>query len=130
MEEFELAEFTYEINKTAAELAKHQAEEFTRRDPSKPRFVAGSIGPTKVQLSLNPDEPGVRPVQFDDMVASYTEQVRGLIDGGVDLLLPETSFDTLNMKACLFAIRESTSTSTASNCRSWCRARSSTAAGR
>jgi len=106
MEEFELAEFTYEINKTAAELAKRQAEEFTRRDPSKPRFVAGSIGPTKVQLSLNPDEPGVRPVTFDDMVASYTEQVRGLIDGGVDILLPETSFDTLNMKACLFAIRE------------------------
>jgi 5-methyltetrahydrofolate--homocysteine methyltransferase len=106
MEEFELAEFTYEINRTAAELAKRQAEEFTRRDPSKPRFVAGSIGPTKVQLSLNPDEPGVRPVQFDDMVASYTEQVRGLIDGGVDILLPETSFDTLNMKACLFAIRE------------------------
>ena len=106
MEEFDLAEFTYEINKTAAELAKRQAEEFTRRDPSKPRFVAGSIGPTKVQLSLNPDEPGVRPVQFDDMVASYTEQVRGLVDGGVDILLPETSFDTLNMKACLFAIRE------------------------
>jgi 5-methyltetrahydrofolate--homocysteine methyltransferase len=106
MEEFELAEFTYEINRTAAELAKRQAEEFTRRDPSKPRFVAGSIGPTKVQLSLNPDEPGVRPVKFDDMVASYTEQVRGLIDGGVDILLPETSFDTLNMKACLFAIRE------------------------
>ncbi|MHC4875043.1 MAG: methionine synthase [Planctomycetota bacterium] len=106
MEEFELAEFTYEINKTAVELAKSLAAEFTERDPSKPRFVAGSIGPTKVQLSLNPDEPGVRPVKFEDMVASYSEQVRGLMDGGVDLLLPETSFDTLNMKACLFAISE------------------------
>lgn len=102
MEEFELAEHTYAINKAAAEIAKRATAEFST--PDKPRFVAGSIGPTKVQLSLNPDEPGVRPTNFDDMVASYTEQVRGLIDGGVDLLLPETSFDTLNMKACLFAI--------------------------
>jgi len=102
MEEFELAEYTYAINKAAAEIAKRAAEEFST--PDKPRFVAGSIGPTKVQLSLNPDEPGVRPTNFDDMVASYTEQIRGLIDGGADLLLPETSFDTLNMKACLFAI--------------------------
>ena len=102
MEEFELAEHTYAINKAAAEIAKRVAEEFST--PDKPRFVAGSIGPTKVQLSLNPDEPGVRPTNFDDMVASYTEQIRGLINGGVDLLLPETSFDTLNMKACLFAI--------------------------
>lgn len=102
MEEFELADHTYAINKAAAEIAKRATEKFST--PDKPRFVAGSIGPTKVQLSLNPDEPGVRPTNFDDMVASYTEQIRGLIDGGVDLLLPETSFDTLNMKACLFAI--------------------------
>ena len=102
MEEFELAEHTYAINKAAAEIAKRATEKFST--PDKPRFVAGSIGPTKVQLSLNPNEPGVRPTTFDDMVASYTEQIRGLIDGGVDLLLPETSFDTLNMKACLFAI--------------------------
>jgi 5-methyltetrahydrofolate--homocysteine methyltransferase len=102
MEEFQLAEHTYAINKAAAEIAKRATADFST--PDKPRFVAGSIGPTKVQLSLNPDEPGVRPTNFDDMVASYTEQVRGLIDGGVDLLLPETSFDTLNMKACLFAI--------------------------
>ena len=104
MEEFELAEHTYAINKAAAEIAKRAAELFSTRD--KPRFVAGSIGPTKVQLSLNPDEPGVRPVTFEDMVASYSVQIRGLIDGGADLLLPETSFDTLNMKACLFAIAE------------------------
>ncbi len=102
MEEFQLAEHTYAINKAAAEIAKRATDDFST--PDKPRFVAGSIGPTKVQLSLNPDEPGVRPTNFDDMVASYMEQVRGLIDGGVDLLLPETSFDTLNMKACLFAI--------------------------
>jgi 5-methyltetrahydrofolate--homocysteine methyltransferase len=102
MEEFELAEHTYAINKAAAEIAKRATEDFST--PDKPRFVAGSIGPTKVQLSLNPNEPGVRPTDFDDMVASYTEQIRGLIDGGADLLLPETSFDTLNMKACLFAI--------------------------
>ncbi len=106
MEEFGLDDVTYEINKRAAELAKGVAESVTALNPDKPRFVAGSIGPTKVQLSLNAAEPGTRPVSFDQMVASYTEQIRGLVDGGVDLLLPETSFDTLNMKACLFAISE------------------------
>ena len=102
LEEFDLAGQTYAINRAAAEIARRAAEDFSTAD--QPRFVAGSIGPTKVQLSLNPAEPGVRPTTFDDMVESYTEQIRGLIDGGVDLLLPETSFDTLNMKACLFAI--------------------------
>lgn len=104
LEEYQLDHLTYELNKTAAELAKRVTEEFTRKNPDKPRFVAGSIGPTNRQLSMNADDPGTRPVKFDDMVASYAEQVRGLIDGGVDLLLPETSFDTLNMKAALFAI--------------------------
>ncbi|MGD9854098.1 MAG: methionine synthase, partial [Planctomycetaceae bacterium] len=102
--EFGLADLTREINRTAVELARREADRLTRRDPSKPRFVAGSIGPTNVQLSLNANNPGTRPIQFNDQVASYSEQVRGLLDGGVDLLLPETSFDTLNMKACLFAI--------------------------
>jgi 5-methyltetrahydrofolate--homocysteine methyltransferase len=106
MEEFGLADLTYELNKTAAELARSVAEEFTRKNPAKPRFVAGSIGPTKVQLSFNADKPGYRPVTFEQMVASYAEQIRGLLDGGVDLLLPETSFDTLNMKACLYAIEQ------------------------
>lgn len=106
MEEFGLAEFTREINVTAARLAKSVCAEFTASTPKKPRFVAGSIGPTKVLLSFNADKPGYRPVTFDQMVASYAEQVRGLIEGGVDLLLPETSFDTLNMKACLFAIED------------------------
>lgn len=104
LEEYQLDHLTYELNKTAAELAKSVTEEFTKKNPDKPRFVAGSIGPTNRQLSMNADDPGTRPVKFDDMVASYAEQVRGLIDGGVDLLLPETSFDTLNMKAALFAI--------------------------
>ncbi|MGH7127847.1 MAG: homocysteine S-methyltransferase family protein, partial [Planctomycetaceae bacterium] len=104
--EFQLAEFTYDINKAAAELARAAAEEFTERDPDRPRFVAGSIGPTKISLSLSKDtdDPGRRDATFDEVVASYTEQIRGLVEGGVDILLPETSFDTLTMKACLFAI--------------------------
>jgi 5-methyltetrahydrofolate--homocysteine methyltransferase len=102
--EHQLEHRAYELNKVAAELARSVADEFTKKNPSKPRFVAGSIGPTKMFLSYNPDQPDVRPVTFDQMVASYKEQIRGLVDGGVDLLLPETSFDTLNMKACLFAI--------------------------
>ena len=78
----------------------------TRRDPDRPRFVAGSIGPTNKTLSMgvNVEDPGHRDVTFDEMVANYTEQIRGLVAGGVDLLLPETSFDTLVLKACLFAI--------------------------
>ena len=107
LEEYQLDPFTYEINRTAARIARRVAEEFTDRTPERPRFVAGSIGPTKVMLSLcGKEEPGVRSHTYDQMVDSYTEQIRGLIDGGVDLLLPETSFDTLNMKACLFAISQ------------------------
>ncbi|TWT58037.1 Methionine synthase [Thalassoglobus neptunius] len=104
LEEYQLSDLTYEINKTAAELARRAADDYTKKTPDKPRFVAGSIGPTNRQLSMNADEPGARPVTFDQMAASYAEQVRGLIDGGVDILLPETSFDTLNMKAALVAI--------------------------
>ena len=106
LEEFDLAEHTREMNRLAAEIARSAADEFTVRSPEKPRFVAGSIGPTKVQLSMSvdADDAGHRSHTYDQMVDSYAEQVRGLLDGGVDLLLPETSFDTLNMKACLFAI--------------------------
>ena len=103
MREFDLSDIVHELNQTAAELARSVADEFTARD-GKPRFIAGSIGPTNVTLAYNADEKGVRKVLFDEMVESYAEQVRGLLDGGVDLLLPETSFDTLNMKSCLFAI--------------------------
>ncbi len=106
MEEFGLAELTHELNVAAAELARGVADEYTKKNPDKPRFVAGSIGPTKVTLSMSQDaeNPGHRLFTFDQVADSYAEQVRGLLDGGVDLLLPETSFDTLNMKACLFAI--------------------------
>jgi 5-methyltetrahydrofolate--homocysteine methyltransferase len=101
-----LQDHAYEINKAAAQCARRVADEFTKRTPHKPRFVAGSIGPSDQSLSLSPkvEDPGYREVTFDDMVASYTPQVQGLLDGGVDLLLPETSFDTLILKACLFAI--------------------------
>ena len=104
MKEFELSHIVRELNLTGAELARKCADEYTAKNSKKPRYVAGSIGPTNVQLSMNADAPGTRVVSFDDMVESYAEQVRGLLDGGVDLLLPETSFDTLNMKSCLFAI--------------------------
>ncbi len=104
--EFGLGELTYEMNKAAAEVARRAADDFTKKNPDKPRFVAGSIGPTKVQLSFNADQPGHRPVSFDQMADSYAEQVRGLLDGGADFLLPETSFDTLNMKSCLYAIAQ------------------------
>ncbi len=106
--EFELQDHVAELNVAAAELARRAADEYTRKDPGKPRFVAGSIGPTKAQLSMgiHVEDPGRRDTTFDQMVATYKEQVRALIDGGVDILLPETSFDTLVMKASLAAIDE------------------------
>ena len=108
LHEFKLSEYTHEINMAAAGLAREVADEFTKKDPSKPRFVAGSIGPTNVMLSMsqNADDPGHRSNNYDQVVASYYEQIKGLVEGGVDILLPETSFDTLNLKACLFAISE------------------------
>src|SRR5262249_34114700 len=104
--EFALEEHVFEINQTAAEIACRVANEFTRHNPDRPRFVAGSIGPTNKTLSMGThvEDPGRRDVTFDQMVASYTEQIKGLIAGGVDILLAETSFDTLVLKACLFAI--------------------------
>src|SRR5438128_5878767 len=106
--EFELQEHVFELNKRAAEIARRAAEDYTRRTPDRPRFVAGSIGPTKKTLSLgiHVEDPGRRDVTFDEMVANYTAQIDGLVAGGVDILLPETSFDTLVMKACLFAIEQ------------------------
>ncbi len=106
LEEFALAEHVVELNHKAVELARRAADDYTRRTPDKPRFVAGSIGPTKKSLSLgiHIDDPGRRDVTFDEMVANYYEQIDALVRAGVDLLLPETSFDTLVLKACLFAI--------------------------
>ena len=106
--DYHTEEFVYEMNKAAAEIASRSADEFTLKNPAKPRFVAGSIGPTNKTLSLSPDvnDPGFRAVSFDEVKAAYREQVEGLLDGGVDLLLVETIFDTLNGKAALFAIEE------------------------
>jgi 5-methyltetrahydrofolate--homocysteine methyltransferase len=104
--DYHLEDMVYEINLCAAKIAVSAADEVTQRNPGKPRYVAGSIGPTNKTLSLSPDvnDPGYRAVTFDDMVNAYTEQVKGLCDGGVDILLVETIFDTLNGKAALFAI--------------------------
>jgi 5-methyltetrahydrofolate--homocysteine methyltransferase len=98
--------YVYELNKAAATLAKNATTDYTAQNPNKPRFVAGAIGPLNKTLSLSPDvnDPGYRAVTFDEVVASYTEQVNGLLDGGVDLILVETIFDTLNAKAALFAL--------------------------
>ncbi|GIV58186.1 MAG: methionine synthase [Rhodothermaceae bacterium] len=98
----------YELNVAAARLAREAADEYTRRTPEKPRFVAGAIGPLNKALSLSPDveNPGFRAVTFDEVRAAYAEQVAGLVDGGVDVLLVETVFDTLNAKAALVAIQE------------------------
>ncbi|WP_457653693.1 methionine synthase [Rhodocaloribacter sp.] len=98
----------YEMNVAAARLAREAADAYTRRTPEKPRFVAGAIGPLNKSLSLSPDveNPGFRAVTFDEVREAYAEQVAGLIDGGADVLLVETVFDTLNAKAALFAIRE------------------------
>ncbi|HUY88099.1 MAG TPA: methionine synthase [Pirellulales bacterium] len=106
MADFELESHVRELNLAAARLARRAADDFTQRTPEKPRFVAGSIGPTNRQLSIagNVNDPGYRAVTFDQMVETYYEQVDALIEGGVDLLLPETAFDTLVLKACLFAI--------------------------
>jgi 5-methyltetrahydrofolate--homocysteine methyltransferase len=106
MADYHMEELVYELNFESAKIAREVADEFTAQNPAKPRYVAGSIGPTNRTLSLSPDvnDPGFRAVTFDELVDAYTEQVRGLVDGGADLLLVETVFDTLNAKAALFAI--------------------------
>lgn len=106
--DFELEAYAYEMNLEGARIARRAADDYTKKNPAKPRFVAGAIGPLNKTLSLSPDvnNPGYRAVSFDEVVAAYTEQVRGLVDGGVDLLLIETIFDTLNAKAAIFAIKK------------------------
>ena len=106
--DYGLEKYVYDINVHSAQIAKKVAEDFTNIDPSKPRFVAGSIGPTNRTASISPDvnDPGFRNTNFDQLVVAYKEQVKGLIDGGVDVLLVETVFDTLNAKAALYAIEE------------------------
>lgn len=104
--DYDLEDAVYAINFHSAKLAKEVADEFTQKEPNKPRFVAGSIGPTNRTASISPDvnDPGFRAIQFDQLVDAYKQQVNALIDGGVDILLVETVFDTLNAKAALFAI--------------------------
>lgn len=106
--DYDLEKYVYDINFQSAKIAKEVADEFTALNPDKPRFVAGSIGPTNRTASISPDvnDPGFRGITFDELVNAYKEQVNALMDGGVDLLLVETVFDTLNAKAALFAIDE------------------------
>jgi 5-methyltetrahydrofolate--homocysteine methyltransferase len=107
-EDYGLSHLAYEINFQSAKIAREVADEFTAKNPDKPRFVAGALGPTNRTASISPDvnDPGYRAITFDQLAEAYKEQVRGLLDGGSDILLVETIFDTLNAKAALFAIQE------------------------
>ena len=106
MADYHMEDLVYELNYESAKIAKEVATEFTAKNPDKPRFVAGSIGPTNRSASLSPDvnDPGLRNITYDQLVKSYYDQIHGLVEGGSDILLVETIFDTLNAKAALFAI--------------------------
>ena len=106
MADYHMEDYVYELNYQSAKIAREVADEYTAKNQKKPRFVAGSIGPTNRTLSLSPDvnDPGFRAITFDELVDAYYEQIQGLVDGGADVLLVETIFDTLNAKAALYAI--------------------------
>ena len=106
--DYHMEDLAYELNVAAARNAREVADEFTEKNPDKPRFVAGAIGPTNKTLSLSPDveDPGYRAITFDQLKEAYAEQIRGLVDGGADILLVETIFDTLNAKAAIYAIHK------------------------
>ncbi len=106
--DYGLEDLSYEMNVAAAKLAREAADEWEARTPDRPRYVAGAMGPTNRTASISPDvnNPGFRNVSFDDLVEAYSTQVRGLIEGGVDLILIETVFDTLNAKAAGYAVEE------------------------
>ncbi len=106
MADYRMESLVTEINFESARIAKQAALKYSKKNPEKPRFVAGSIGPTNRTASMSPDvnDPGFRAVTFDELVEAYSEQINALIDGGVDILLIETIFDTLNAKAALFAV--------------------------
>ncbi|MCL4145467.1 UNVERIFIED_CONTAM: hypothetical protein GTU68_017606 [Idotea baltica] len=108
MADYQMEDLVYELNYQSAKIAKEVANDFTAKEPQKPRFVAGSIGPTNRTASMSPDvnDPGYRAVTFEDLRIAYKQQTEALLDGGVDLLLVETVFDTLNAKAALFAIEQ------------------------
>lgn len=106
--DYDMQELAYELNVASAKCARIAADEYTAKDRSKQRYVAGAIGPLNKTLSLSPDvnNPGFRAVTFDEVAAAYTQQIKGLIEGGVDLLLIETIFDTLNAKAAIYAAKK------------------------
>lgn len=106
--DYQLETLARELNFLSAKIARQVADEFTGANPSKPRFVAGALGPTNKTASISPDvnDPGYRAITFDALVDAYYEQTSGLVEGGVDLLLVETVFDTLNAKAAVFAIEK------------------------
>jgi 5-methyltetrahydrofolate--homocysteine methyltransferase len=106
--DYRMEDAVYDINFFSAKIAREVADEFTKKDPSRPRFVAGAMGPTNKVASLSPDvnNPGYRAITFDELAKAYRQQAEALLDGGVDLLLLETITDTLNTKAGLFAIQE------------------------
>jgi len=106
--DYKLSHLAYEINLESAKIAKAAALEMSQKTPDRPRFVAGALGPTNRTASISPDvnDPGFRAVTFDQLAEAYAEQTRGLLEGGVDILLVETIFDTLNAKAALYAIQE------------------------
>jgi 5-methyltetrahydrofolate--homocysteine methyltransferase len=108
MADYNMEDLVYELNYESAKIAKQVANEFTKQNSDKPRYVAGSIGPTNKTASLSPDvnKPEYRSITFEELRVAYKQQVEALIDGGVDILLVETIFDTLNAKAALFAIDE------------------------
>ncbi|KFI23030.1 methionine synthase [Nitrosococcus oceani] len=108
MADYRMEELAVEINQTAAQLAREMADDMTAKTPDRPRFVAGVLGPTNRTASISPDvnDPGFRNTSFDELVAAYTESIRGLIQGGTDILLVETIFDTLNAKAAVYAIEQ------------------------
>lgn len=104
--DYKMQEFSYEINLAAAKLAKEAVAEYKAKHPNAEKFVVGAVGPMNVTLSLSPDvnDPGYRAVTFDQVANAYYEQIKGLVDGGVDVILLETIFDTLNSKAAIYAL--------------------------
>jgi 5-methyltetrahydrofolate--homocysteine methyltransferase len=108
MADYEMQSLAFELNVAAAQCARRAADKYTKLNPAKPRFVAGAIGPLNKTLSLSPDvnNPGYRALTFDEAMTAYYEQVKGLVEGGADIILIETIFDTLNAKAAIYATKK------------------------